>query len=144
MQISHIWLNTWIWWEGFWWGPWARPPSIRRWSESQASEVLGGVGFLTTLGVGVGFFCRTPTPEVQLDHFLHHTPNLGIHVEMVGLQFLLKLLLKQIILSVYHDLHWLLVATKLLTVKRHSLHVKEWELETEILPPTQQTWLQRT
>jgi len=66
---------------------------------------LGGVGFLTTLGVGVGFFCRTPTPEVQLDHFLHHTPNLGIHVEMVGLQFLLKLLLKQIILSVYHDLH---------------------------------------
>ena len=43
-----------------------------------------GVGFLTTLGVGAGFFC--PTPDVQLDHFLHHTPKLGIHVEMV--QFL--------------------------------------------------------
>jgi len=30
---------------------------------------LVGIGFLTTLGVGVGvgFFC--PTPEVQLDHF---------------------------------------------------------------------------
>ena len=34
-----------------------------------------GVGFLTTLGVGVGFFCPSPTPDVQLDHFLHHTPN---------------------------------------------------------------------
>jgi len=32
-------------------------------------------------------FC--PTPEVQLDLFLHHTPKLGIPVEM--LQFLLKL-----------------------------------------------------
>jgi len=48
---------------------------------------LGGVGFLTTLGVAVGFFC--PTPDVQLNHFLHHTPKLGIPVEMV--QFLLKL-----------------------------------------------------
>jgi len=37
-------------------------------------------------------FC--PTPDVQLDHFLHHTPTSGIPVEMV--QFLLKLLLKQI------------------------------------------------
>jgi len=45
-----------------------------------------GVGFLTTLGVGVGFFCPTPTPDVQWDHFLHHTPKLGIPVEMV--QFL--------------------------------------------------------
>jgi len=64
---------------------------------------LGEVGFLTTLGVGVGvgFFC--PTPEVQLDHFLHHAPKLGIPVEMV--QFLLKLLLKQRILAVYHDFY---------------------------------------
>ena len=46
-----------------------------------------GVGFLKTLGVGVGFFC--PTPDVQLDNLLHHTPKLGIPVEMV--QFLLKL-----------------------------------------------------
>jgi len=46
-------------------------------------------------GIGVGFpsdFC--PNPDVQLDHFLHHTPKLGIPVEMV--QFLLKLILKQI------------------------------------------------
>jgi len=40
-----------------------------------------GVGFLTILGVGVEFFC--PTPTVQLDHFLHYTPKLGISIEMV-------------------------------------------------------------
>jgi len=52
---------------------------------------LGGVevGFLTTLGVGVGFFGPTPTPDVQLDHFLHYTLKMGIPVEIV--QFLLKL-----------------------------------------------------
>jgi len=62
-----------------------------------------GVGFLTTLGVGlrVGIFC--PTPDVQLDHFLHHTPKMGIPVDMV--QFLLKLLLKQRFLAVHHDFH---------------------------------------
>ena len=65
---------------------------------------LGGDGFPTTLGVGVGFFCLTPTPDVQLDHFLHHTPKLGIPVKMV--QFLLKLLLKQRFLALYHDFHW--------------------------------------
>jgi len=60
---------------------------------------LGGVGFLTTLGVE--FFC--PTPDVQSDHFLHHTPKFGILVEMV--EFLLKLLLKQTFLAVHHDFH---------------------------------------
>ena len=59
------------------------------------SEVFGGVG--------VGFFCPTLTPEVQLDHFLHHTHKLGIPIEMV--QFLMNFLLKQIILVVYHDLY---------------------------------------
>jgi len=42
-------------------------------------------------GVGVGLF--SPTPEMQLDHFLHRTPKLGLPVEII--QFLLKLLLKQ-------------------------------------------------
>jgi len=28
-----------------------------------------GVGFLRTLGVGVGFFYQTSTPYVQLNHF---------------------------------------------------------------------------
>jgi len=46
-------------------------------------------------------FC--PTPDIQLDHFLHHTPNLGIPVEMV--QFLLKLLLKERFLAVHHNSH---------------------------------------
>jgi len=60
-----------------------------------------GVGFLTTLGVGVGFFC--PTPDVHLDHFLHNIPKFGIPVETV--QILLKLLLKQRFLAVCHDFH---------------------------------------
>jgi len=64
-----------------------------RWNDPglRSRKFLGGFGFLTTLGVGVGF-C-SPTVEVQLNHFLHHTPMLGIRIEMV--QFLLKLLLKQ-------------------------------------------------
>jgi len=55
-----------------------------------------GVGFPTTLGVRVGFFC--PTPEAQLDHFLYHIPKLGILIEMV--EFLLKLLLNRGFLAV--------------------------------------------
>jgi len=64
-------------------------------------------------------------------------------------QFLLKLLLKEMILAVYHDFHWLLVATKLLTAKLHSCYVKESvseiskrsELESDILPLPPQLWL---
>jgi len=89
----------------------------------RSRRFLGGVGFLTPLGVGVRFFC--PTPKDQLDHVLHHTPKLGIAVEME--QFLIKLLLKQIIIAVYHDFHWLLVATKFLAAKLYSLYVKESE-----------------
>jgi len=55
------------------------------------------------VGVGVGFFCPTPTPAVQLDDFLHHTLKLRNPVEMG--QFLLKLLLKQRFLTVHHDFH---------------------------------------
>jgi len=61
-------------------------------------------------------FC--PTPDVQLDHFLHHNPKLGIPVEMV--QFLLKLLLKQI--SCCASRFPLIVIAKF-----HSLYVKESE-----------------
>ena len=71
---------------------------------SRNRRFLGGAGFLTTLGVGVGFFCPTTTPDVPWDHYLHHTRKLGIPVEMV--QFLLKLLLKQRFLAVHHDFHW--------------------------------------
>jgi len=39
-------------------------------------------------------------------------------------QFLLEVLLKQIILVAYHDFHWLLVAAKLLTVKLRSRYIK--------------------
>jgi len=62
-------------------------------SRSRSRRFLGAVrvGFLATLKFGIGFFW--PIPEIQSDLFLHHTPKLGIPVEMV--QFLLKLLLKQ-------------------------------------------------
>jgi len=67
----------------------------------RSRRFLGGVGFLTS--VGVGFFCPTPTPDVQLDHILHHTPKFGIPFDMV--QFILKLLLKQRFLAVHQDFH---------------------------------------
>jgi len=44
-------------------------------------------------------------------------------------QFLLKLLLKQRILSVNHDFHWLLVATKFLAVTLRAPYVKESQSE---------------
>ena len=75
-------------------------------------------------------FCPTLTAEVQgspIRSLLHHTPKLGIPVESV--QFLMKLLLKQIILAVYHDFHWALVATKFLAAKLRSLcfNGKSWK-----------------
>jgi len=47
----------------------------------RSRKFLGGVGFLATLGVGVGFFCPTPTPNVQLDHF---------YITLLNWEFLLK------------------------------------------------------
>ena len=38
-----------------------------------------------------------------MHHFLHHTPKLGIPVEIV--QFLLKILLKQTFRAVHQDFH---------------------------------------
>jgi len=52
-------------------------------------------------GVGVGFFCPTPTPEVQPNHFLRHTPKLGIPVVIFS-----KFLLKQEFFAVHHNFHW--------------------------------------
>ena len=69
----------------------------------RSRSFFGGFGFITTLGVGVGFFCPTPTPDVQLDRFLHYTLKLGISVEMV--KVLLKVWFKQIFLAVHHDRH---------------------------------------
>ena len=45
---------------------------------------LGGIGaaFLTTLGIGVGFFCPTPTPGVQL--------HIIFHITLLSWEFLLK------------------------------------------------------
>ena len=49
-------------------------------------------------------------------------------------QIILELLLKQKLLAVCHDFHWLLAATKLLTAKLHSRYMKE--SESDILPRT--------
>jgi len=51
-------------------------------------------------------------------------------------QILLKLLLKKIILDVYHDFHWLPAATKLLTATLYFRYVKN--SQSDILPPTPQ------
>jgi len=48
----------------------------------------------------------------------------------------MKLLLKQRILAVYHDFHWVLVATKFLAAKLHPLYVKE----SEILERSELEW----
>jgi len=61
---------------------------------------LGEVGFLTTLGVGVVFLSDSDS-ESPIGSILHHTPKLGIPIEMV--QSLMNLLLKLRILAVYHD-----------------------------------------
>ena len=57
--------------------------------------------------------------------FGHFASDSSTHVEIV--QFFLKFLWKLIILVVYHDFHWLLVATKLLTAKLYSCYAKESE-----------------
>ena len=66
----------------------------RRWSRKE-SEIFGWSRSR--------IFLSDSTPGIQLDQFLHHTPKLGIPVEMV--QFLLKLLLKQSFFAVCHDFH---------------------------------------
>ena len=100
---------------------------------------MGGIGFLTTLGVGVEFFVPTPTPEIELDHFLHHTPKLGIPVEMA--QFLLKHLLKQRFLAVHHDFHWFYqpnFSPFMLRSRSRESQSKIWKVGSDILPPTPQ------
>jgi len=79
-------------------------------------RLFGGVWFLTTLGVGVGYFIRLRLRKSKWITFASFSsPKLRIPVELV--QFLMKLLLKQRILAVYHDFHWVLVATKFMVAK---------------------------
>jgi len=67
----------------------------------RSRNALGGVGFLTTLGVGVGLFC--PTPDVQLYCF---------YITLLSWEFLLKWynffwnICWNRFLAVYHDFHW--------------------------------------
>ena len=73
-------------------------------SSRKESKVIVWSRISDNTGSRSRIFCPIPTPDVQLDLFLHHTPKMGILVEMV--QFLLKLLLKQRFLAVYHDFRW--------------------------------------
>ena len=77
-------------------------------------------------------FFLNPTADVQLDHFLHHTPELGIPVEMV--QFLLKPLLKQISFS---SPRFPLISS----AKFHSIVLKSRCRESDIFAPIPQPWL---
>jgi len=70
---------------------------------------------------GVGFFC--PTPDVQSDNFLHHTPELGIPVVMA--QFLMK------------QISCCAPRFPLILKAKFYSHVKE----SDILPLTPQPWL---
>jgi len=107
---------------------------------------LGGIGVGFLRALGVGFVCPAPTAEVQLYLFLHRTTELGVLTraclkistfkrEMV--QLLLKLLLKQRILAVYHDFHCLIVARPTLLfviVESHTLFklcLRSWNRESE-------------
>jgi len=78
----------------------------RRWSRRRKkSEIFGWSQnrISNNTGSRSGIVCPTPTLDLQLDHFLDHTAKLGIPVKMIP--FLLKLLLKQRFLAVYHDFH---------------------------------------
>jgi len=110
---------------------------------------LGGVvvGFLRTIRVGVGFCYLTPTPEVQLNYFLHRTPTFGIPTRdcwnfTISYETFIETEISCCVGC--QDYHWLLFAAKLLTAKLHLRYVKEseWEIlersESDILPPTPQ------
>jgi len=113
-------------------------------SESQ------GAGFLTTfgVGVGVGFFIQLRKSNWTIFYIALHVRN-PISCLLKWYNFFWNFYLKQSqrILAVYHDFHWLLVSTKLLTAKLHSRYVEESESEilerseSDILPPTPQPWL---
>ena len=113
---------------------------------ASSRRLFGGVGLLTTQGSESDILSDSDSGS-PIGSLLHHTRNLTILVESV--QFLMKILLQQIIRAVYHVFHWVLVATKLLTAKLYSLDVKELELEiserseleSDILPPTPQPWM---
>ena len=66
-------------------------------------------------------FCPTPTPDVQLDHFLHHNPKLGIPIWNGTMSF-----------ETFVETDISCCAPRfplILTVKFHSLYVKESESE---------------
>ena len=92
--------------------------SRARRSRIAESEVFGWSRIPNNTTSRSRIFC--PTPDVQLDHFIHHTPKLGIPVEMV--QFLLKLFVETEISCCAPRF------PLIFTVKLHSLYVKQSEI----------------
>ena len=92
------------------------------------SEVFGWIRIPKNTGSRSRIFCPSPTPDVHLDHFLHHTPKLGIPVQMVNF-----------IGNFCWNRNFLLCTTisiprfprfpLILTAKFHFLYVKESEWE---------------
>ena len=68
-------------------------------------------------------FRPTPTPEVQLNHFFTSHCFFG-NSGWNGTIYFETFIETENTCSMYHDFHWLLVATKLLTAKLHSCYVK--------------------
>ena len=66
-------------------------------------DVFGCSRMPNNTGSRSRIFCPTPTPGTKLNHYVNHTPKLGIPVEMI--QFLLKLSLNQRFLALCHDCH---------------------------------------
>ena len=109
-------------------------------SRGSKSEVLGGVGFLTTrifLSHRSRIFLSDS--KCPIGSFLHHTPKLGIPVEMV--QFLLKPLLKQRFFAVHHGCHWFWQPNFIPFMLRSlESEISERSERSDILPPTPQPW----
>jgi len=81
----------------------ALTPGLRSRSRKE-SKVFGWTRIPDNTGSRSRTFLSDSDCGCQIGSFLHHTPKLGILVEMI--QFLLKLLLKQRFLAMHHDFYW--------------------------------------
>ena len=104
---------------------------------ARSRRFLGGVGFITTPGIGVGFFVR-----LQKSYWIIFCITLLNGENLLKWYNFLWNFLKQRVLAVYHGFHRVLVATNFLTVRFHSLDVKE--SESEILERSESEILERS
>ena len=99
---------------------------------ARSRRFLGAVRLPRTLEVEVGFFLSVSDSGRPIELFFHRTPKLEslTHTHACWNDTIsFGTFILQKVLAVHCDFHWLLVATKLLTAKLHSLHVKEADSE---------------